>query len=174
MLVLVTGITGSLGQRLANVAISKGLSIRGLGHSPDNLDPELSRHLESFVQSTSYYDIPALERAVAGVDAVINAYAPHPVLDLDGHLLLLRAAERAQIKIFIASSWSRDWTNLKFGDFEHYGNRLAFEAQVAKTSPIRPVYVLTGLFSDLLFTQHGPKGFDTSGTRPRMRYWGRL
>src|SRR6187402_3618242 len=150
MLVLIAGITGSLGQRLANVAISRGLSVRGLGRSPDNLSPELSGRLESFVKSNSYYDIPALEKAVAGVDAVINAYAPLPVLDLDGHLILLRAAERAQIKIFIASSWSRDWTNLKFGDFEHYDNHLAFEQQVAKTSSIRPVYVLSGVFADLL------------------------
>jgi putative NADH-flavin reductase len=94
MLVLIAGITGSLGQRLANVAISKGLSVRGLGRNPNNLSPKLSRKLESFIKSDSYYDIQALEKAVTGVDAVINAYAPHPVLDLDGHLLLPRAAER--------------------------------------------------------------------------------
>jgi hypothetical protein len=134
MLVLIAGITGSLGQRLASVAISKGLSVRGLGRNPNNLSPKLSRQLESFIKSDSYYDIPALEKAVTGVDAVINAYAPHPVLDLDGHLLLPRAAERGQIKIFIASSWSRDWTNLKFGDFGHYNNHIAFEHQVAVTA----------------------------------------
>jgi hypothetical protein len=172
MLVLIAGITGSLGQRLARVAISRGLSVRGLGRNPENLAPELSGQLESFVKSNSYYDIPALDKAVTGVDAVINAYAPTPVLDLDGHLLLLRAAERAQIKVFIASSWSRDWTNIKFGDFEHYNNHIAFEHQIATTSSIRPVYILSGLFADLLFTQYGPGGFDTTGERPRMRYWG--
>jgi hypothetical protein len=40
------------------------------------------------------------------------------------------------------------------------------------TSPIRPVYILSGLFADLLFTPYGPGGYDTSGERPRMRYWG--
>lgn len=120
----------------------------------------------------SYYDIPAHEKAVAGVDAVINAYSPIPMLDLDGHLLLIHAAERAQIKVFVASSWSRDWTNIKFNDFEHYNNHLAFEHQIATTSTIRPVYILTGIFTDLLFTPYGPGGFDTSGDRPRMRYWG--
>jgi hypothetical protein len=48
------------------------------------------------------------EAAVSGVDAIINAYAPLPVLHLDGHLVLLRAAEGAGIKVFVASSWSRD------------------------------------------------------------------
>ncbi|KAI0535127.1 hypothetical protein GGR58DRAFT_519652 [Xylaria digitata] len=153
MLILITEITGSLGQRLAKIAISRGLSVRGLGRTPDKLAPGLSSQLESFVRTASYYDIPALEKAVAGIDVVINAYSPSPELDLDGHLLLIRAAERAQIKIFIASSWSRDWTNIKFGDFEHYNNHIA-------------------LFADLLFTPYGPGGFDTSGESPKMRYWG--
>ncbi|GAW12883.1 hypothetical protein ANO14919_022540 [Xylariales sp. No.14919] len=172
MLVLITGITGSLGQRLAKIAISRGLSVRGLGRAPDKLSPEIFNQLDSFVQIASYYDIDALQKAVAGVDAIINAYAPTPVLDLDGHLLLIRAAERAHIKIFIASSWSRDWTNIKFGDFEHYNNHIAFEHQIAATSTIKPVYIFSGLFADLLFTPYGPGGFDTSGERPKMRYWG--
>lgn len=108
MLVLIAGITGSLGQRLATIAISRGLSVRSLGRNPDSLGPEISEHLESFVQSDSYYYVPALEKAVAGVDALINAYSSIPMLDLDGPLLLIRAAERAQIKVFIASSWSCD------------------------------------------------------------------
>ncbi|TVY44526.1 hypothetical protein LSUB1_G002921 [Lachnellula subtilissima] len=156
MLILIAGITGTLGQRLANVAISRGISIRGLGRNPDALSHELLPNLNP----------------VNGVDAVINAYAPVPVLDLDGHLLLLRAAERANINIFIASSWSRDWTNLQFGDFEHYNNHIAFEHQIATTSSIRPVYVFTGLFADLLYTPYGPGGFDTHAEKPRMRYWG--
>lgn len=89
MLILIAGITGSLGQQLATVALSRGLSVRGLGRSPQNLPANLLAKLESFIQSTSYYDISALDQAMKGVDAVINAYAPDPVLDLDGGLLLL-------------------------------------------------------------------------------------
>jgi NAD(P)-dependent dehydrogenase (short-subunit alcohol dehydrogenase family) len=172
MLVLIAGITGGLGQRLARIAMARGLAVRGLGRNPDSLGPELAEQLESFVKSKSYYDIPALEKAVAGVDAIINAYAPNAILDLDGHLLLLRAAERAGIKIFLASSWSRDWTNISFGEFEHYNNHIAFESQAATTSSIRPVYIFTGLFADLLFTVYGPGRFETSGDRARLQYWG--
>ncbi|PMD45886.1 NAD(P)-binding protein [Hyaloscypha variabilis F] len=173
MLVLIAGITGGLGQRLAKVALSRGLSVRGLGRNPSKLPSSLSNQLESFITSTSYYDIPALSVAMQGVDAVINASAPHPLLDLDGHLLLLRAAERAGIRIFIASSWSRDWTNINFGDFEHYNNHIAFEHQVATSSFIKPVYILTGLFADLLYTVYGPGKFVVKeGEGPRMEYWG--
>jgi uncharacterized protein YbjT (DUF2867 family) len=104
MLVLIAGITGVFGQRVAKVALSRGLSVRGLGRTPDALSPKISSQLESFIKSSSYHDIPALEAAVTGVDAVINAYTPLPILDLDGHFLLIRAAERAHIKVFIASS----------------------------------------------------------------------
>ncbi|PVH81917.1 NAD(P)-binding protein [Cadophora sp. DSE1049] len=172
MLILIAGISGSLGQRLATIALSRGISVRGLGRTPSALSPSLSTQLESFIKSTSYYDVPALDLAVSGVDAVINAYAPHPLLDLDGSLLLLRAAERANIKIFIASSWSRDWTNIKFGDFEHYDNHMAFQQQAAKTSSIKPVYIFSGLFADLLYSPYGPGGWDGSGDNPKMKYWG--
>lgn len=171
MLVLIAGITGSLGQSLAKIALSRGLSVRGLGRNPGNLSPEISENLELFVKSENYYDVPALEKAVAGVDAIINAYSPTPVLDLDGHLLLIRAAERADIKVFIASSWSRDWTNIQFGDFEHYNNHKAFEHQIANTSSIKPVYIINGIFADLLWSPYGPGAFE-AGEKPRMKYWG--
>ena len=171
MLVLIAGITGSLGQSLAKIALSRGLSVRGLGRNPSNLSPRISGQLESFIKSETYYDIPALEKAVAGVDAIINAYSPTPVLDLDGHLLLLRAAERAEIRVFIASSWSRDWTNIQFGDFEHYNNHKAFEHQIANTSPIKPVYIINGIFADILWSPYGPGAFE-AGEKPQMKYWG--
>ncbi|KAL2068016.1 hypothetical protein VTL71DRAFT_16114 [Oculimacula yallundae] len=163
MLILIAGITGSLGR------------------NPSTLPSALSTQLESFVTSTTYYDLAALDLAVSGVDGIINAYAPHPLLDLDGSLLLLRAAERAGVRIFVASSWSRDWTNIAFGDFEHYDNHMAFQRQVAKTSEIKPVYIFTGLFADLLYSPYGPGGWDlkhiSSGGEqgngnPRMRFWG--
>ncbi len=172
MLVLITGITGSLGQRLANVALSRGLSVRGLGRNPDKLPTYLASRLESFVESTSYYDIPALEKAVTSVDAVVAAYTPHPVLDLDAQLLLLRAAERAQIKIFVASTWSRDWSNLSYGEFEHYNNHIVFEHQAATTSSTRPINIFSGLFANLLYTQYGPGAFDASGEQPELSYYG--
>ncbi|KAK1496590.1 hypothetical protein CTAM01_08228 [Colletotrichum tamarilloi] len=172
MLVLIAGISGSLGSRLAMVAKERGVSVRGLGRDPSKLSPELAQSLESFVTSRNYYDIPALDKAVAGVDAIICAYNPTPLLDLDGCLLLLRAAERANVKVFMASLWNNDWTKIKFGDFEHYDAHIAFEQQAAMTSSIKPVYLLTGTFADLLFTPYGPGGFDTSGDVPQMRYWG--
>lgn len=172
MLVLIAGVTGNLGSRLAKVANSRGLSVRGLGRDPSKLDTPKIGALESFVQSESYYDIAALDKAVAGVDAVICAYSPNAFLDLEGHILLFRAAERAGIEVFLASSWGHPWTQVKFGDYEHYDPHIAFEQQVAMTSSVRPVYMNTGVFTDLLYTPYGPGGWDVSGANPKIQYWG--
>ncbi|RXG47529.1 hypothetical protein VDGE_06468 [Verticillium dahliae] len=172
MVVLIAGITGSLGQRLARTALDRGLAVRSLGRSPDKLDPTIAASLESFVQSASHEDIPALDKAVAGVDSIINAYSPTDILSLDGSLLLLRAAERAGIKVFIASSWNYDWTRMKYGTFEHYDTCIAFEHHAALTSTIRPVYLFTGIFSSYILTPFGPGAPVVGPEKIVFRYWG--
>ncbi|KAG9243592.1 hypothetical protein BJ878DRAFT_535125 [Calycina marina] len=151
---------------LATVASS-----RRLGRTPSALPPTLSSPLKSLVQLTSYHDIPAVGRTATGVSAVINAYMPNPILDLEGYLLLLRAAECAGVQIFLASSWSCNWTNIKYNSFENYNDHIHFEQQVATTSPIKPVYLFSSLFADLLYTVYLPGAFDDVAT-PLMKSWG--
>jgi hypothetical protein len=50
--------------------------------------------------------------------------------------------------------------------------RIGKATDQAKGNGRCPVYILSGLFADLLCTPYGPGGFDTSGERPRMRYSG--
>lgn len=175
MLVLITGITGKLGTHLARAALQRGgFRVRGLGRHPESLDPEIASQLESFVRCESHDDIPALDKAVASVDAVVCAYKPDPVLDLEGHLLLLRAAERAGIKIFHASSWNADWRLFDWGEFEHYDTHIAFQRHVELTSSIKPIYVFTGIFGEYLFSPAGPGMFskEESGAAS-VQVWGK-
>ncbi|KAH6669671.1 hypothetical protein F5X68DRAFT_249101 [Plectosphaerella plurivora] len=172
MLVLITGISGNLGQRLASAALARGLQVRGLGRNPDNVSSEVREKLESFVKTEHYYDIPALDRAVTGVDAIISAYSPDPILDLDANLLLLRAAERAGVKVFVASSWNQDWSKNKYGDMEFYDSHIAFEHQAAMTSTIKPVYFITGMFAELLLTSFGPGNLKLVDGHGEMSYYG--
>jgi uncharacterized protein YbjT (DUF2867 family) len=101
MLILIAGITGNMGKHLAQSALDRGHQVRGLGRSPKNLPSKLRDELENFIVSSSYYDISAIEQAVHGVDAVVCAYAGLPELQLDAQLILLRAAERAGLKVGI-------------------------------------------------------------------------
>ncbi|KAK4503662.1 hypothetical protein PRZ48_004577 [Zasmidium cellare] len=97
MLVLIAGVTGNLGQNLVRSLLSRGHRVRGLGRNPSKLDNDIQSSLESFVQSQNHYDVPALEKACEGVDAVICSYLGTPELQLEGQLLLLRAAERVEV-----------------------------------------------------------------------------
>jgi len=101
MLILIAGITGNMGKHLAQSALDRGHQIRGLGRSPKSLTSELRYKLERFIVSSSYYDIPAIEQAVRGADAIVCAYSGLPELQLEGQLILLRAAERAGVKVYI-------------------------------------------------------------------------
>ncbi|KNB01508.1 hypothetical protein FOXG_04732 [Fusarium oxysporum f. sp. lycopersici 4287] len=100
MLVLEAGATGNLGQKLIDSLYSRG------------------HQLEYFVQSEPYYDVPAIESACKGVDAVICAYTGMPESSLDGQLLLFRAVERVGIKKYVAASWGFDWKNMNIGVHE--------------------------------------------------------
>lgn len=172
MLILIAGITGGLGTLLASTAIRRGQRVRGLGRSPDKLGPELAGSLESFVNSTAYYDVPALQKAVTGVDAVICAYGPTPQMYLEAQLLLLREAEKAGVKIFHAQTWNYNWHGLQFGEMEYYDANISFCRHVELNSRIRPIYVFGGSFAETLYGPGGPagtkKGEDGSVI---MKYW---
>lgn len=103
MLILITGITGMVGQPCAEYAISKGHRVRGMGRDPAKVPVSIREKLEGFVTTTGIYDIPALDKAVSGVDAIVCAYGFSPEVVLEGQLLLLRAAERAGVKVSAGS-----------------------------------------------------------------------
>ncbi|KAL1960621.1 hypothetical protein VTO42DRAFT_7200 [Malbranchea cinnamomea] len=104
MLILIAGITGMVGQPCARAALARGHRVRGIGRNPNKLPAAIRDRLEGFVTSSGIYDRAALEEATAGVDAVVCAYSFEPEIVLEGQLLLLRAAERAGVKV---------WTSLE-------------------------------------------------------------
>jgi uncharacterized protein YbjT (DUF2867 family) len=99
MLILIYGITGMVGQATAKTALHAGHHVRGISRHPDKLDKDLLDRLDSFIKMEDIYDMPALDEAVKGVDAVISAatYTPHALVD--GQILLLRASERAGVNV---------------------------------------------------------------------------
>lgn len=68
MLILIAGITGSVGTQAARHGLDHGHDhghkIRGLGRSPQKLDPSIRNQLESFITSSTYYDFAALNESV--------------------------------------------------------------------------------------------------------------
>ena len=99
MLILVYGITGLVGHAVAKAALKAGHQVRGTSRNPDKLDKDVADRLTDFVKLNDIYDIPALDKAVKGVDAIISASYYSPSAIVDGQTLLLRAAERAGVKV---------------------------------------------------------------------------
>ena len=99
MLVLIAGITGMCGQACARAAFDAGHDVRGLARNPSKLPGDIAGRLEGFVTMKDIYDVAALDQSVQGVDAIISAvhYTSAPLVD--GQILMLRAAERAGIKV---------------------------------------------------------------------------
>ncbi|KAI1442560.1 NAD(P)-binding protein [Annulohypoxylon stygium] len=179
MLVLVTGATGNIGRYSINSLLARGHQVRILARNASSkLSPDTLSRLEGVIQSTGYDDIDSLNRGCAGVDAIVNAYSGRPELTLEGQLLLLRAAERAGVKRFVAACWSYDWTALKLGQHESYDPFIAFHNHVELTSSIRPIYILTGVFAEVFFATPGHGDFTPQNhgcwdpQRKRLEIWG--
>ncbi|KAF2103341.1 NAD(P)-binding protein [Rhizodiscina lignyota] len=151
MLILVAGITGNVGQEMALAAFNAGHSVRGLSRNPSKLPESISSKLESFVTSKSSIDIPALDVACSGVDAIVCAYKPEPEPSLDGQLMLLRAAERSGVKRFHAASWNLDWSGLPLGEHETYDAYISFLHHARVSSPIKPLYTFCGVLAKTFF-----------------------
>ncbi|KAK7402524.1 hypothetical protein QQX98_011732 [Neonectria punicea] len=173
MLILIAGVSGHLGKHLAQAGLDQGHQIRGFGRSPQKLTPELRGRLESFVQCDSYNDMAALDKAVNGVDAVICAYTSHADAVLEAQLSLLRAVERAGVKVYHAHSWNADWTKTPYGDFEHYDSYIAFHRHAQLSSSVRPVYVFTGLVGEFVLNEAmGIAHLKDEGDEKTLAFWG--
>ena len=88
-----------VGQPCAEYAISKGHQVRGMGRDPNKVPASIREKLEGFITSSGFYDLPALDKAVSGVDAIVCAWGFEPEAIVEGQLWLLRAAERAGVKV---------------------------------------------------------------------------
>lgn len=98
-----------------------------------------------------------------------------PQLQLEGQLFLLRAAERAGVKKFIANSWSGDYRRLQLGDMETYDPYICFRAHCRLESNLKPNYIFIGVFAETLFNDYHPGTTETSvwvSGRREVMAWG--
>ncbi|KAL9115780.1 MAG: hypothetical protein Q9227_000148 [Pyrenula ochraceoflavens] len=152
MLIVIAGATGTLGHKLVASALSRNHQVRALGRSPAKMHGSLREQLESFVVCKAYNDLVTLDQACSRADAVICAYTGLPELQVDAQLLLLRSAEKAGIKRFIANCWNYDWRKLELGQHETYDPPKCFCRQAELSSSINPVYIYTGVLAEVLFS----------------------
>ncbi|KAJ9258333.1 hypothetical protein DTO271D3_4739 [Paecilomyces variotii] len=159
MLILIAGITGFVGIPCARAAFARGHKVRGLARNANRLPDDISNQLESFETLSNNHDVAAMDRAVDGIDAIICAFAGLPELFMESQMLLLRAAERAGVKVFHASSWNYDWRRSP-GTHEIYDDIRAFAHHVEISSTIKPIYMFTGAIAEYYFRK-SPADWDS-------------
>ncbi|KAL1582066.1 hypothetical protein WHR41_09136 [Cladosporium halotolerans] len=162
MLVLVGGTAGNVA---SGSLTTRGHQVRGLGCDISKLDENLRDKLEH---------------------GIINAVNGAAEMLLDAHFILLRAAQRADVRRFIAATWNYDWRRIQLGDQESYDLKIPFHNHVELTSSMKPTYILSGVLAEVLLSVPGhgdfspknhvirdPEGksFEVWGTRREIWHW---
>ena len=170
-IVLVAGVTGMLGGKLAAAVRARGgLRVRGLVRSGDGKSEVRQKLLADGVELVEgdLSDPLSLNRACQGVDAVVSTVQGGPDIILDGQRRLLEAALANGVRRFVPSDYSVNYLGLDEGD----NDNLLLRKQMAQTviaSGIGYTLVLNGAFTEVVF---GPflKLFDFPGKS--FHLWG--
>jgi hypothetical protein len=74
-------------------------------------------------------------------------------------MLLIRAAERAGIKRFIASTWCYDFRGLVLGQHDSYDTYILLKRHLEMSSSIKPTFILSGVLAEVFFSVPGRVSF---------------
>jgi Predicted nucleoside-diphosphate-sugar epimerases len=148
--ILVAGGTGNLGRELVPLLSAHGTAVRVLTRDPDRARQRLGEAPELVVGDVR--DYRSLAAAVDGVDAVVSAVtgfgpgAPGPkMVDYQGNLSLIRAAEAVGVRRFVLVSMSG-----AVADHPMELARMKYRAEEAlRASPLEWVVVRPNAYMEL-------------------------
>ena len=162
--VLLAGVGGDLGGRIARALVARGADVRALvrvGVKPGSFPPGVTP------VPVDYGDPRSLMHACHGAACVVSALNGLEPVILEAQGRLLDATVAAGVPRFIPSDFSLDFTRTRPGDNRNLDLRRHFMDRVDRT-PIRATSILNGAFADLL-TGEAPIVLQ----RPRrILYWG--
>lgn len=169
--VLLVGITGMLGGKIAEALLDDGrYRLRALVRPGGTTRPEVQRFAERGVELVEgdVRDAPSLAPVTEGVEAVVSALSNDPGLIVEGQANLLRAAEATGVRRFVPSDFSVDYRLVDYGDNDNLDMRKRFH-EVLMQSPVEHTLVLQGAFTEML-TVPGAAPYDAEANT--FRYWG--
>ncbi|QOL80393.1 NAD(P)H-binding protein [Pseudooceanicola spongiae] len=153
-IIVLAGVTGDLGERIARALVRKGADLRAIVR-PGTL-PQKRRHLEAqgITLVESGYDARSVKELCEGVACVVSALNGLEDVILGQQGVLLNAAVLAGVARFIPSDFSLDYTKTRPGENRNMDLRRAFRKSL-DAAPIRATSVLNGAFSTVL-TEDAP------------------
>jgi NADH dehydrogenase len=160
---LVVGATGFLGSEICRRLRERDVDVRALVRkTSDHEKVERLRSLGCEIATGDLQDKPSLDRACKGIEAVIStattmlsrqAHDSLDKTDLQGHLNLIEAAERNDVKRFVLVSFSG---NLQGDSKLHHAKRTVEEK--LRESGISYAILRPSCFMEIWFSPH--LGFD--------------
>lgn len=152
-LVVLTGGTGDLGQRIAKALAARGARVRSLVRpgAADEKRQSLIR-LGAEIVEVDFNDAAALRRACEGAVCVVSALngLREVIVDMQGRLL--DAAVAARVPRFIPSDFSLDFTSIPEGANRNFDLRREFRIRLDR-APIQATSIFNGGFADMLAGQ---------------------
>jgi nucleoside-diphosphate-sugar epimerase len=182
--VLIAGITGTLGSKIATAILDKGeMNVKGLVRSSSTSHNNKQQQLDDlkakgvvFVEG-DLSDQSSLNNACEGIEVIVSAVKGSPSkktglyredIVLSGQLNLLEAAMTKGVKRFVPSDYSVDYFKIDLGNNHNLNFRILF-AEALKQSGLGHTFILNGAFTEVQFSMFG-KLFDfKAGT---FSYWG--
>jgi nucleoside-diphosphate-sugar epimerase len=140
--VLLIGVTGNLGGRIARELLGREAKLRVLvrAASRAKLTPEIESQVE-VVEDPS--------RAFNGIESVVSAVQGGPETIVGAQLEWLAAARKAGVKRFIPSDYSFNFFGLAEGENFNSDWRREFARRAAEQAgPVEIVHILNGAFLD--------------------------
>lgn len=149
-LIVVAGVTGDLGGRIASELIQRGASVRGLVRT-GTMASKLANLDSSYFETVSvnYEDSAALAKACAGASVIVSALSGLGPVVLDAQTQLLNAAVKVGVKRFIPSDFAIDFTKIPQGSNRNLNLRADFK-KIIDEAPIKATSILNGAFTDML------------------------
>lgn len=151
--IIIAGITGSLGRKIAYHLREKGATVKGIVRT-GCMSPEIPKLREQRVTVTEvdFNDIAELANSCKGGSCVVSAVSGLRDVIVGLQTNLVRAAVEAGVPRFIPSDFSADFTRLSYGTNRNLDLRREFHEHLSR-EPIAATSVLNGMFMDLLTGQ---------------------
>lgn len=149
-LVLVSGATGNLGQRICRELIKNNIKVRAILRHESKAEKIISLEKSGVeivkVDSTNEQE---LIDACTGVSCVVSAVAGLHDVIVEAQAKLLKVAVAAGVPRFIPSDFSTDITQMPEGENRNFDLRKDFH-KLLDRSPIQATSIFNGCFADIL------------------------
>jgi uncharacterized protein YbjT (DUF2867 family) len=167
-LIVLSGATGDLGERIARELVARGAEVRALVRADapaEKLQP--LRHLGVVFIEVDYDDASALTSACRDAGCVVSALSGLHDVVVVRQTQLLDAAVSAGVPRFIPSDYAIDFDETPEGSNRNLDLRREFKRRL-DAAPIAATSVLSGAFMDML-TGQAPIILQK---QQRILYWG--